>query len=87
MRTPRRTCVGCRQTADVTDLVRVFRTSDGHLHLGPGPGRGAWLCASPRSLDCLATAIQRGALERALRGAIGSDEPGLLRAKLEDMSG
>ena len=80
--TPRRTCVGCRRTADVTALVRVGRSPDGTLHMGPGPGRGAWLCAPPAATDCLDAAMRRRALERALRATVGGDEVAGLRARL-----
>ena len=36
------------------------------VHLGPGPGRGAWLCAATRS-ECGALAQRRKAFGKALR--------------------
>jgi predicted RNA-binding protein YlxR (DUF448 family) len=78
---PRRTCIGCRRTAAPAALVRVHRASDGRLALGPGPGRGAWLCGeSPGS--CLDRAQRRGGLARALRAPVGLGDVDDLRAKL-----
>ena len=56
---------------------------DGGLRLGPGPGRGAWLCAPPAARECLEAAVQHRALDRALRVPISGDEMERLRAKLE----
>ncbi|MEX0948002.1 MAG: DUF448 domain-containing protein [Acidimicrobiia bacterium] len=82
-----RTCVGCRSAAPVSELVRISRGADGALVLGPGTGRGAWLCSLPAALGCFDQATRRGALDRALRVSLGGDEVVRLRAKLEDMSG
>jgi predicted RNA-binding protein YlxR (DUF448 family) len=79
--------VGCRRAAPVSELVRLSRGSDGALVLGPGTGRGAWLCAPPAAIDCFDQATRRGALDRALRVSVGADEVLRVRAKLEDMSG
>jgi predicted RNA-binding protein YlxR (DUF448 family) len=63
---PVRTCVGCRQRAPQSDLLRI-------VAVGPNAvidfdrqqgGRGAWL-HPVRS--CLTTAIERGAIGRVLR--------------------
>ena len=65
-----RTCIGCRQRADKTTLVRVVAvqesmatvvTPDPH---GTLPGRGAHLHPTTR---CLELAIRRKAFGRALR--------------------
>ncbi|MDL9944784.1 YlxR family protein [Gordonia sp. ABSL11-1] len=69
-RGPVRTCVGCRQRAEATDLVRVVAV---HGDGPPGivvdaaktmPGRGAWL--HPQR-DCLSAAVRRRAFPSALR--------------------
>jgi uncharacterized protein len=72
-----RTCIGCRQRAAATDLLRVV--------VGPGagdivsvvpdprrrlPGRGAWLHHEP---DCVALAERRRAFGRALRVTLPVD--------------
>ena len=82
-----RTCVGCRRVTDPADLVRVFLDADCQAQLGPGPGRGAWLCRPPRALDCLDMAQRRRALDRALRGTFAAPDIDALRAKLEGLNG
>ncbi|MFA5884032.1 MAG: DUF448 domain-containing protein [Acidimicrobiia bacterium] len=74
--------MGCRRRADPGDLVRLHRRPDGSLGVGPGPGRGAWLCGPPVTEACLEAAIRRRALERALRGTVPTDEIEALRARL-----
>jgi predicted RNA-binding protein YlxR (DUF448 family) len=83
---PVRTCVGCRQRAAKTDLLRVVAEDQGHgLVLVPDPparrpGRGAYLHPDE---DCLAQALRRRAFPRALRirsgAGGGTDEAGLRR--------
>ncbi|UIJ36598.1 YlxR family protein [Allobranchiibius sp. GilTou73] len=64
-----RTCVGCRQRADRSQLLRIAAIAvDGAWCAVPNgrgrhPGRGAWL--HPRA-DCLEQAVRRRALQRAL---------------------
>ena len=79
---PVRTCVGCRRRADPAELVRLTRRADGSLAVGPGPGRGAWLCGPPSTVTCLETAIRHRALGRALRTAVADDEIERIRTTL-----
>jgi predicted RNA-binding protein YlxR (DUF448 family) len=63
---PVRTCVGCRQRASRTELIRVVclqQKLEADLR-GSAIGRGAWLHASS---NCLSTALERKAFGRALR--------------------
>lgn len=82
---PRRTCVGCRQTAEREQLVRVVR-EPGPVGGAPvvradptrsAPGRGAWLHPDA---SCLDLALRRGGFARAFRGAV---DTGLLARDLE----
>jgi predicted RNA-binding protein YlxR (DUF448 family) len=78
-RVPTRTCVACRTVREKRDLVRVVRTADGRVILDEGgriAGRGAYLCADGQ---CWTTALDRGALSRALAVPIPAD----LRARLQ----
>jgi predicted RNA-binding protein YlxR (DUF448 family) len=51
--------------------VRVVRTAEGTLAVGSTlSGRGAWLCGGTG--DCLALALKRRALGRALRANVGA---------------
>ena len=53
------------------------------MHVGPGTGRGAWLCAPPDGLDCLDQAVRRRVLDKALRTTVSDAELEAVRAKLE----
>jgi hypothetical protein len=64
---PVRTCVGCRQRGNRSDLIRIANfqgnlsvDSEKRLH-----GRGSWL--HPKG-SCLETAVERKAFVRAFRG-------------------
>ena len=65
-----RTCVGCRQRADRSGLLRVVAVeADGCWSVVPDlrrrlPGRGAWLHPAT---ECLQLAHRRRAFARALR--------------------
>jgi len=75
---PVRTCVGCRQRASKSVLLRVTLVSDElilDLH-AIKPGRGAWL--HPVS-ECLEKAIQRNAFGRALKCKRAPDATGLIQ--------
>ena len=75
-----RTCVGCRQRAEASELLRVV-LSDGVLVPDPSrllPGRGAHLHRDPA---CLELAERRRAFPRALR-VPGPLDPALVRAAL-----
>ncbi|HEX7188890.1 MAG TPA: YlxR family protein [Actinomycetes bacterium] len=66
MSAPVRTCVGCRERADASELLRVVARS-GALVPDVGrrmPGRGAHL---HRDRGCLELATRRRAFPRALR--------------------
>ena len=79
--------MGCRRTTDAAALVRVSLDADGAPRVGPGPGRGAWLCGPPATLGCLAEAERRHALDRALRAPVTAHQLAALRAKLERLNG
>jgi predicted RNA-binding protein YlxR (DUF448 family) len=80
-RAPTRSCVACRTTRQKRDLVRVVRTPDGRVELdetGRASGRGAYLC---RDAACWNTALDRGALGRALEAPLPPELRAALRAK------
>jgi len=79
--------VGCRRVVDPAELVRVSLDADGEPQLGPGPGRGAWLCRPPDAIACLDAATRRRALDRALRAPVAAPALGALRAKLQGLNG
>ena len=63
---PVRTCVGCRERAAKSILLRLVATGDGVIPDPQArlPGRGAYLHPS---LECLGLAQRRRAFPRALR--------------------
>ena len=65
-RVPSRSCVACRTVRPKRELLRVVRAPDGAIAVdesGRAAGRGAYVC---RDAACLARAIDKGALGRAL---------------------
>jgi hypothetical protein len=63
---PVRTCVGCRQRGNRSDLVRIANFQ-GNLSVDSDkklPGRGSWL---HKKTKCLETAVERKAFGRAFR--------------------
>jgi predicted RNA-binding protein YlxR (DUF448 family) len=63
---PVRTCVGCRERAAKSSLLRLVVIGDGIIPDPQArlPGRGAYLHPSP---ECLELALRRRAFYRALR--------------------
>lgn len=70
---PMRTCVGCRESKEKKELIRIVRTPEGNVELdltGRANGRGAYLC--PKS-ECLAKARKSRGLERSLQSTISAE--------------
>jgi predicted RNA-binding protein YlxR (DUF448 family) len=66
-KTPIRTCVSCRTSAEKKSLTRVVRSAAGEVRLDPtgkAAGRGAYLCGAK---ECLSVAVKANKLGRALR--------------------
>ena len=84
VRSPVRTCVGCRKRAAKAELLRVVaEVREGEVHLVPdvkrrASGRGAHLHPS---VQCLEQAVRRRAFTRALRVSGGS----LVTTALEEL--
>jgi predicted RNA-binding protein YlxR (DUF448 family) len=78
-RTPQRTCVVCRATADKRTLTRLVRTDDG-VQIDPSGkrnGRGAYLC---NQLMCWQRASDSDVLAAALRTSLTDTDRERLRA-------
>ncbi|MES5817422.1 YlxR family protein [Streptomyces sp. RG80] len=75
---PERTCVGCRQRAAKTDLLRAVAIKDECVPDPSGtlPGRGAYVHPA---LVCLDQAVRRRAFTRALRAPGALDVKALRR--------
>ena len=67
--------------------MRLRHAPGDTVELGAGAGRGTWLCAPPRVLECFDEAVRRAALDRALRTSISRADVARLRAKLEGLPG
>ena len=68
---PLRTCIACRRKEERTTLLRVSRDTDGRLGLWKGSGRSAYFHATAA---CFEAALQKGRLERAIRGPVAPPE-------------
>ncbi|MGW4323162.1 YlxR family protein [Streptomyces sp. NPDC004684] len=75
---PERTCVGCRERAAKTDLLRIVAIEDECVPdpRGTLPGRGAYVHPA---LVCLDQAVRRRAFTRALRAPGALDTKALHR--------
>jgi len=82
---PQRRCVGCGRIAPKLELVRLAVVRDGAEPRGRAVcdrdatmgGRGAYLCLGDEpgrpAADCLAGAMRRGGIARALRSRVTLD--------------
>ena len=64
---PQRTCLGCRQVKDQSELIRFVRSPVGEILADLKarlPGRGAYLC---NSRACMEAAVSRHQFSRAFR--------------------
>ena len=71
---PQRTCIGCRQTKQKRELVRVVRTIGGAIEIDEGgekAGRGAYLCPD---LSCWDLGLRKSRLGHALHCEIDREE-------------
>ena len=69
-KTPVRRCVGCSESFDKSELIRVVRTPEGEICLdftGKQSGRGAYLC---KSSECFKKARKQGRLSKNLDCAV-----------------
>lgn len=70
---PVRTCVGCRQRGNRSDLIRIANFQ-GNLSVDSEkklPGRGSWL---HQKTKCLETAVERKAFVRSFRGKVNEEQ-------------
>ena len=81
-RRPHRTCVGCRQTLEKRELIRLVRTKHGVEidSTGRKPGRGAYLHQNPA---CWEIAL-KGSLAKALRTEIDHETRDMLEKYMTD---
>lgn len=82
MNKPMRRCVGCGESKEKKELVRVVRDTEGNIHLDPtgrANGRGAYIC---RDEKCLELAIKKRGLDRTLKVSVPADVAEALREEL-----
>ncbi len=80
---PTRTCIGCGRADDKRSLVRIVRTSDGHIEVDPtgkANGRGAYVC---HRVECFDAAVARRRIDSALRVHLHDDDLDRMRRDLE----
>lgn len=66
-KTPLRKCIGCGESKDKRQLIRVVRNKEGEVSLdttGRAHGRGAYIC---HQKSCLEKAIQNRGLNRSFK--------------------
>lgn len=70
---PQRQCIGCRESKEKSELIRVVKTPDGEIVLdrkGRRNGRGAYLCDKE---ECLRKARKTNALSRSFKMNVSED--------------
>ena len=80
---PLRQCVGCRESFEKKNMIRVVRTPEGEIVLdfkGKMNGRGAYLCKNP---DFLTKAAKNKGLERSLKLNVPEEIITRLKEELE----
>ena len=83
-KTPSRRCVGCGETKEKRELIRVVRTPDSEVCLdftGKKSGRGAYVC---HSLACLRKAKKSKRIEQNLEISIPEEIYQKLEAELSE---
>ena len=79
---PQRTCIGCRETHDKRELLRIVRTPEGEIAFDPTgkrSGRGAYVC---RREACLEQALKTRTLAGALKVDLDEQTVASLREAL-----
>lgn len=70
---PQRKCIGCNQSKDKKDLIRVVKNAEGEISIdttGKKPGRGAYIC---NDVNCLRAARKGKKLEKAFETQISEE--------------
>ena len=80
---PVRMCVGCQETKNKKEMIRVIKTPEGTFMLdatGKKNGRGAYVCPSE---ECLQLARKNKGLERSFKQAIPAEVYESLEKEME----
>ncbi|CAM5597723.1 DNA-binding protein [Streptomyces avidinii] len=80
---PERTCIGCRERAAKSDLLRIVAVGDECVPdpRGTLPGRGAYVHPA---VVCLDQAVRRRAFPRAFKSTGAFDATGLRKAVADE---
>lgn len=80
---PQRTCIGCREEKDKSELLRLTAGDNGAVipdESKRAQGRGAYIC---KKTECLEKAIKTKAFDRALKLSSGKNDFEKLREYFE----
>ncbi len=84
MNKPMRRCVGCGESKEKKELIRVVKDTEGQIHIditGRANGRGAYIC---RDKKCLEQAIKRKGLDRTLEVSVPAEVAESLKKELDE---
>lgn len=76
---PQRRCIGCRNSFDKKDLIRIVKSPEGTISLditGKKNGRGAYICKNEK---CLENAFKKKQLDYAFKDKVASETYEILR--------
>ena len=82
---PLRRCVGCMESKDKKELLRICLTPEGEVKpdlTGKANGRGIYLC---RNKECLALAQKKRAIGRGLKAELSKEQTEALFAELTEL--
>ena len=81
---PQRTCLGCKDSKDKKELIRIVKQNDGKIFIdktGKANGRGAYIC---NNIECLEKAIKSKRLENNFETKIDNEIYESLRGVIID---
>jgi len=81
---PQRTCLGCKESKDKKELIRIVKQNDGKIFIdktGKANGRGAYIC---NNIECLEKAIKSKRLENNFETKIDNEIYESLRGVIID---
>ena len=81
---PQRTCIGCRETKDKNELIRIVKNKDGEIFIdltGKADGRGAYIC---NNVQCLEKTVKSKRLENSFNIKIDNEIYESLRGVIVD---
>ena len=83
---PQRTCIGCNQSKNKKELIRIVKNNSGEIFVdltGKANGRGAYIC---NDVSCLDKAVKSKKLEKNFETKISDEIYESLRGVIIDNS-